>query len=340
MDIKTALSVLLEQKDLSETEMEQVMQQIMSGQATDAQIGAFLIALRLKGETIDEMVGAAKVMRALASAVSITQTDHLVDTCGTGGDGASLFNVSTGAAFIVSAAGGIVAKHGNRSNSSSSGSADVLEAAGVNLTLSPEQVSRCIDKLGLGFMFAPLHHSAMKHAIGPRKEMGVRTIFNVLGPLTNPAGAKHQVIGVFSKSLCRPLAEALHRLGSSHVMVVHSQDGLDEISIAAPTHVAELKNGEVTEYELEPESVGLNFYSDLGPLVVNSPQESLALIQSALDNEAGPALDILCFNAGAAIYVAGVALTLQAGVDMAKDVVATGQAKEKFNDLISFTECC
>ena len=231
MDIKAALNAVVDRRDLSTEEMQAVMRQIMTGQATDSQIGGFLVGLRMKSESIDEITGAAQVMRELATKVSI-EGPNLVDTCGTGGDGSNLFNVSTASAFVVAAAGGQVAKHGNRSVSSSTGSADVLEAAGINLTISAEQVARCVDEIGVGFMFAPAHHSAMKHAIGPRKEMGLRTIFNMLGPMTNPAGVKNQVIGVFSDSLCRPMAEVLKRLGSEHVLIVHSADGLDEISIA------------------------------------------------------------------------------------------------------------
>ena len=340
MDIKQAISAVLDQQNLSEDAMQLVMHQIMSGEATEAQIGGFLIGLRAKGETVDEIVGAAKVMRALSTPVDIHDDEHLVDTCGTGGDGASLFNVSTGGALVVAAAGGKVAKHGNRSNSSKSGSADVLEAAGVSLSLGSEQVAQCIDKIGVGFMFAPNHHSAMKYAVKPRKEMGVRTIFNVLGPLTNPAGAKRQVIGVFSKAWLKPLAQALLRLGSEHVMLVHSDDGLDEISICADTAVVELHNGEINEYIISPEKLGLKRYNDLSELVVDSPASSLNLIQQAFDNQSGAAMDMLAINSGAALYVAGIALDLKAGVVMAQDVMATGQAKEKLNDLIAFTQCC
>ena len=232
MDIKQALAMIADRRDLSLNDMKTVMGQIMSGEASDAQIGAFLMGLRLKGETLDEITGAVMVMRELASAVNVTG-DHLVDIVGTGGDGANLFNVSTAASFVVAAGGGRVAKHGNRSVSSSCGSADLLEAAGVRLGLAPQQVADCVDKVGIGFMFAPAHHSAMRHAIGPRKELGVRTIFNILGPMTNPAGVKRLLIGVYDSALCRPVAEVLNRLGAEHVMVVHSDDGLDEISAAA-----------------------------------------------------------------------------------------------------------
>lgn len=339
MDIKTALNAVVERRDLSTEEMKVVMQQIMTGQATDAQIGGFLIGLRMKGESIDEIAGAAEVMRALATKVSITG-DHLVDTCGTGGDGSNLFNVSTASAFVVAAAGGQVAKHGNRSVSSSTGSADVLEAAGINLNISANEVARCVDEIGVGFMFAPAHHSAMKHAIGPRKEMGLRTIFNMLGPMTNPAGVKNQVIGVFSQALCRPMAEVLKRLGSEHVLVVHSADGLDEISIANETHIAELKNGEITEYTIKPEDFGIKSKSLIG-LSVDSAQQSLALIKSALGKDhsdnANNARDIITLNAGAAIYAANLAETLDQGVAMAADAIGSGLALAKINDLASFT---
>ncbi len=339
MDIKAALNAVVEFRDLSTEEMKAVMQQIMTGQATDSQIGGFLIGLRMKGESIDEITGAAQVMRELATKVNVTG-DNLVDTCGTGGDGSNLFNVSTASAFVVAAAGGQVAKHGNRSVSSSTGSADVLEAAGINLGISAEQVARCVDEIGVGFMFAPAHHSAMKHAIGPRKEMGLRTIFNMLGPMTNPAGVKNQVIGVFSQALCKPMAEVLKRLGSEHVLIVHSSDGLDEISIANETYVAELKNGVITEYTIKPEDFDIESKSLVG-LSVESAQESLMLIKAALgkDNSenAIKARDIITLNAGAAIYAANIADSMQQGVAMAADAIGSGLALAKINDLASFT---
>jgi len=339
MDIKAALNAVVEFRDLSTEDMKAVMQQIMTGQATDSQIGGFLIGLRMKGESIDEITGAAQVMRELATKVNVTG-DNLVDTCGTGGDGSNLFNVSTASAFVVAAAGGQVAKHGNRSVSSSTGSADVLEAAGINLGISAEQVARCVNEIGVGFMFAPAHHSAMKHAIGPRKEMGLRTIFNMLGPMTNPAGVKNQVIGVFSQALCKPMAEVLKRLGSEHVLIVHSADGLDEISIANETHVAELNNGEITEYTIKPEDFDIYSKSLVG-LSVESAQESLTLIKSALgkDNSenAVKARDIIILNAGAAIYAANIANSMQQGVAMAADAIGSGLALAKINDLASFT---
>ena len=255
MNMQTALQCLLDKQDLSPEQMREVMSIIMTGAATPAQIAGFLIALRGKGETIDEIAAAAQVMRELATPVAVNG-DHVIDTCGTGGDGANTFNISTTCAFVVAAAGGQVAKHGNRSVSSRSGSADVLEAAGVNLNLDAAQVSRCVKEIGVGFLFAPKHHSAMKHAIGPRKEMGVRTIFNLLGPLSNPAGAPNQLIGVFAKQWVEPLAKVLQKLGSQHVLVVNAEDGLDEISIGAATTVAELHEGQVKSYTITPEQFG------------------------------------------------------------------------------------
>lgn len=337
MNIREAIAQVVEKKDLSQAEMNSVMKQVMTGEATDAQIGALLVALRMKGETIDEITGAAQVMRELATPVDV-KADNLVDTCGTGGDGANLFNVSTASAFVVAAAGGHVAKHGNRSVSSSTGSADVLEAAGVNLQVPPEQVARAVEELGVGFMFAPAHHGAMKHAIKPRKELGLRTIFNMLGPMTNPAGVKRQVLGVFTKDLCRPMAEVLQRLGSEHVMVVHALDGLDEFSVVANTYVAELKNGVITEYEVDPANFNLSHVSIDG-LAVESAEQSLQLIRAAFGNkpEGKKAADIIKLNAGAAIYVAGIAIDLAQGVEMADDAISTGGASEKLKQLVEFT---
>lgn len=339
MDIKQALNTVVARQDLSEEQMTSVMKTIMTGEATDAQIGGFLVALRMKGETIDEITGAARVMRELATPVSI-KGDNLVDTCGTGGDGANIFNVSTASAFVVAAAGGQVAKHGNRSVSSTTGSADVLEAAGVNLNLNAEQVGRAIEEIGVGFMFAPAHHGAMKHAIGPRKELAMRTIFNMLGPITNPAAVPNQVLGVFNGDLCKPLAEVLGRLGSNHVLVVHAKDGLDEISLATPTKVAELKDGNVTEYDIQPEDFGIKSQSLIG-LSVNSADESLNLIKDALgkrETENGQkAADLIALNAGAAIYAANLASTLAEGVSMAEDAISTGLALEKLNELAAFS---
>ena len=340
MDITTALARVVDHIDLSTEEMQDVMRQIMTGQCTDAQIGGFLVALRMKSESLDEITGAALAMRELASEVSI-QGEHLVDTCGTGGDGSNIFNVSSAAAFVVAAAGGQVAKHGNRAVSGKSGSADLLEAAGINLNLTPEQVARCVEHVGVGFMFAPAHHGAMKYAVGPRRELGLRTLFNMLGPMTNPAGVKRQVIGVFNKALCRPMAEVLRRLGSEHVLVVHSRDGLDEISIAAPTHIAELKNGEVSEYQINPEELGIKSRSLIG-LTVEGPAESLTLIRDALGKrttENGEkAADMIILNAGAALYAADVASSLREGVELASDALYSGMAREKMAELAAFTE--
>lgn len=339
MNIKEALNRVVNNLDLSTAEMQDVMREIMTGQCTDAQIGAFLMGMRMKSETIDEIVGAASVMRELAAPVAIN-AERLVDTCGTGGDGMNIFNVSTAAAFAVAAAGGKVAKHGNRAVSGKSGSADLLEAAGVYLNLKPEEVARCVESVGVGFMFAPAHHGAMKHAIGPRRELGLRTIFNMLGPMTNPAGVKHQVLGVFSQALCRPLAEVLQRLGSEHVLVVHASDGLDEISLAAPTFVAELKDGEIREYQIQPEDFGIKSQTLIG-LAVNDAQESLALIRDALGKrktENGQkAADMIVLNAGAALYAADHASSLKEGMHLAQDALHTGLAWEKLDELVSFT---
>jgi len=333
MDMPSALRAVTERRDLSAEEMVEVMRTIMTGGATPAQIGGFLVGLRMKGETVEEITAAAQVMRELASRVEVSGP-HLVDTCGTGGDARGTFNVSTCSAFVTAAAGGKVAKHGNRSVSSRSGSADVLEAAGININLSPEQVAQCVERVGVGFMFAPHHHGAMKHAIGPRREMGVRTIFNLLGPLTNPAGAPHQVVGVFSAQWLEPLAEVLGRLGSRHVLVVHGEDVLDEISIGAPTQVAELKDGAVQRYSVMPEQFGMQ-RTDLSELVVKDAEESLRVLQSVLDDTSGPARDIVILNAGAAIYAAGVAESLEQGVEKAREAIASGAAKQKMEALIS-----
>ena len=335
MDMQAAIRAVTEQHDLASADMEAVMRLIMTGQATPAQIGGFLVGLRMKGETVDEIAAAARVMRELATRVEVSGP-HLVDTCGTGGDGASTFNISTASALVTAAAGGRVAKHGNRSVSSSSGSADVLEAAGVRLDLTPDQVAGCIDQVGVGFLFAPQHHSAMKHAIGPRKEMGVRTLFNLLGPLTNPAGAPNQVLGVFSEHWVEPLARVLQHLGSEHVLVVHAEDGLDEISIGSPTRVAELKDGGITVYTVAPEDFGLE-RADLSAIAVADAGQSLAMINEVLDNRPGPARDIVMLNAGAAIYAAGVADSLANGVERAGGVLADGSARDTLAALIRTT---
>ena len=311
------------------------MRAIMGGEATQAQIGGFLVGLHMKGETVQEIAAAAAVMRELATPVSVAK-EHLVDTCGTGGDGSSTFNISTASAFVAAAAGARVAKHGNRSVSSSSGSADVLEAAGVRLDLTPDQVARCIDEVGVGFLFAPLHHGAMKHAIGPRREMGVRTVFNLLGPLTNPAGAPNQVIGVFSRDWLQPLAEVLGRLGARHVLVVHSDDGLDEISASGETLVAEFKDGKLDFHTITPEQFGLD-RSKLSDICVTSAAESQQIIREAFDGKPGPARDVICLNAGAAIYAAGLAADLADGVKRAGERLASGAARERLAALVELS---
>lgn len=339
MNIQQAVKAVIAKQDLTEAEMHEVMNAIMTGQTTDAQIGGFLVGLSMKGETVEEITAAAKVMRSLATGVQIYHPKHLVDTCGTGGDGLGLFNISTASAFVVAAAGGQVAKHGNRSISSKSGSADVLEAAGVNLDMSPEDIGKCVEKIGVGFMFAPAHHSAMKHAIGPRKELAVRTIFNVLGPLTNPAKAPHQVMGVYDKDLVEPIAHVLKGLGSRHVMVVHSNDGLDEISVADETFVAELKDTEVSTYTIKPEDFGLAL-GNLEEIKADDANDSLALIQQALDGKEGAAKDIVALNAGAAIYVSGITDSLQKGVNKALEVLNNGAAHQKLDDFVRESTGC
>ena len=335
MDIQTAIKTVIAGQDLSGDEMNSIMQQIMTGECSPAQIGGFLVGLRMKGESVDEISAAAGVMRELATRVEV-QGEHLVDTCGTGGDASGSFNISTASAIVTAAAGAMVAKHGNRSMTSNSGSADVLEAAGVKLDISPEQVGQCIESVGVGFMFAPAHHGAMKHAIGPRKEMAVRTIFNVLGPLTNPAGAPNQVIGVFDGELVEPLARVLQQLGSRHVMVVHADDGMDEISISAPTQIAELKDGEVTTYTVTPADLGIE-QAPIEDLKVDSAEASLAVIRGVLADNPGPAHDIVCANAGAAIYVAGLADSHQAGIEAARAAIASGKAAEVLQNLVAKT---
>jgi anthranilate phosphoribosyltransferase len=339
VEIKAALSRIAERKDLSLEEMQAVMRQIMTGAATDAQIGAFLMGLRLKGESLDEITGAVMVMRSLASAVELAG-DHLVDIVGTGGDGANLFNVSTAATFVVAAGGGRVAKHGNRSVSSSSGSADLLEAAGVTLDLAPEQVAACVEKLGVGFMFAPAHHSAMRYAIAPRREMGLRTIFNILGPMTNPAGVRRLLIGVYDGALCRPVAEVLQRLGAERVLVVHSRDGLDEISIAGPTQVVEAAPDGIEEYEVTPGALGLSA-SSLEGLEVTNALESLDLIRMALCGGPGEraerARQLVALNAGAALYAANLQPSIEDGVAEAMRLQQSGEPWLRLEALADYT---
>jgi anthranilate phosphoribosyltransferase len=333
---QAVLTALLEKRDLTRDEMLSVMKQIMGGELTPVQIAGILVALRAKGETVAEIAAAAEVMRELSTKVPVGAEAHLVDTCGTGGDGAHTFNISTASALVAAAAGVKVAKHGGRSVSSTCGSADVLEALGVNVNLTPDQVAQSIHEIGVGFMFAPNHHSAMKYAAPVRRELGVRTLFNLLGPLTNPAGAKNQVMGVFRKDLCRPLAEALKSLGANHIMVVHGGDGMDEITITTETHVAELKDGGIIEYAIDPEEFGMKLGS-VEALKAHDPEEAKARLLAVLDNTHGAARDIVALNAGAAIYVGGMAQTLEAGVKKAIHVIASGEAKAKLEQLIAFS---
>lgn len=321
--IQQAIQYVALAQDVPSALMQETMQQIMTGQATSAQIAGLMVGLAAKGETVQEIIVAAKVMRALATGV--TGLDHpLTDIVGTGGDGASLFNVSTASAFVAASGGAYIAKHGNRSVSSKSGAADVLEAAGVRLDLAPENIAAAVDTLRIGFLFAPAHHSAMRHAIQPRQELGVRTLFNVLGPLTNPAGARRQVLGVYDKRWLKPLAEALHELGSEHVLVIHSRDGLDEFSIAQPTDVAELRDGQVIEWTFDPVEFGIQ--GSLDGLQVANAGESLEIIRQALGGQGGAAADLIALNAGAALYVAGEAENIQQGIDQAREILNEGRA--------------
>jgi len=336
MNYSQTLTRLIERHDLPFAEMRELMENIMSGQLSPAQIAGVLIALRTKGESVTEIAAAASVMRELSTKVNAKHNGHLIDTCGTGGDGAQTFNISTASAFVAAAAGAHVAKHGGRSVSSTCGSADVLEKLGVNVSLNADQVALCIDQIGVGFMFAPNHHSAMKHAAPVRRELGVRTMFNLLGPLTNPAGAQNQVIGVFHQSLTSKLAQVLGELGSRHVMVVHGADGMDEISISDGTYIAELKDGKIKEYTVHPDLFNLTSASaDL--LRVSNVSEASEKLLSVLNNETGVPRDIVQLNAGAAIYVSGLASTLEDGVAMANDTIASGAASKKLDQLISLS---
>ncbi len=337
MSIKQAIAQVVDGHDLDDEQMTAAMDAIMTGQATPAQVAGFLVALRLKGETVTEIAAAARVMRGLATGVDLDGLAPTVDIVGTGGDASATFNVSTTSIFVAAAAGCYVAKHGNRSVSSKSGAADVLEAAGLRLDLGPEQVARCVREVGVGFMFAPAHHSAMKHAIGPRRDLGIRSIFNVLGPLTNPAGVRQQVLGVFSETLLMPLAEVLQRLGSRHVLVVHARDGLDEISVAERTDIAELKEGVISRYSIAPEDFGLR-RSRLDAIRVEDPAQSLALLMAVLDNQPGAARDIVALNAGAAIYAADVTDSLAEGVRVADAVIASGAARQRFEALLALAK--
>ena len=338
MAFAPTLNQLINGQDLSFAEMQALMRQVMSGELTHAQMAAVLVALRIKGESVDEIAAAASVMRELSTKVATLAGPHLIDTCGTGGDGIQTFNVSTVSALVAAAAGAKVAKHGGRSVSSSCGSADVLEALGVNVNLTPAQVASAVEEIGIGFMFAPNHHSAMKHAAPVRRELGVRTLFNLLGPLTNPANAKRQIMGVFSPALTSKLAHVLQQLGSEHVLVVCGADGMDEISFTGDSHVAELKNGQVTEYTINPAQFGLPVHQ-LASIQIDNAEQSKAMILAVLNGELGAARDIVLLNAGAAIYVAGLADSLAAGINKAAEVIDQGLALAKLNALQHYAVC-
>jgi anthranilate phosphoribosyltransferase len=337
MTPQDALVRVIEHREIFHDEMLSIMRQIMRGEMSPTLIAAIIIGLRVKKETIGEITAAAQVMREFSTKVEVRDHSHLLDTCGTGGDSAHTYNISTAAAFVAAAAGAKVAKHGGRSVSSKSGSADILEALGVNLDLTPDLVAQCIEQIGVGFMFAPNHHSAMKYAAPVRRELGVRTLFNILGPLTNPAGAGNQVIGVFHPDLVGILVRVLQRLGSHHVMVVHGMEGLDEVSISGDTLIAELMNDEVREYVVNPAQFGMPV-SNLSEIQVGDSTASKAMMQAALSNRPGPARDILALNAGAAIYAAGLADSHQAGVRKALEVLAAGAAKTKLDQFVTFTQ--
>jgi len=336
MEIREAIARLVERHDLTAEEAEEVMGQVMRGEATPAQIGGFLIALRMKGETVEEIAGFARAMRRHALSVQ-TRRVPVVDTCGTGGDRSGTFNISTTAAFVVAGAGLPVAKHGNRSVSSHCGSADVLEALGVNLNLSPEAVARCVDEIGIGFLFAPRFHPAMKHAIGPRREMGVRTVFNVLGPLTNPAGAQVQVLGVYDPSLTETLAGVLGSLGCQAAFVVHGADGLDELSTTGPNRVAQLDNGSIRSYVLDPTDFGLP-RAPISALRGGDAAENAAIVRSVLQGEPGPRRDVVLLNAAAALVAGGCAADMREGLHLAARSIDSGAALEKLEALIAFTQ--
>lgn len=339
MKPQEALTRIIEHREISHDEMLSLMRQIMRGELSPVLIAAIITGLRVKKETIGEITAAAQVMREFAIRVEVGDDQHLVDTCGTGGDAAHTFNISTTAAFVAAAAGARVAKHGGRSVSSKSGSADVLEALGVNLNQTPREIADDIREIGLGFMFAPNFHSAMKHAAPVRRELGVRTLFNILGPLTNPAGAKNQLLGVFHPDLVGILTRVLQRLGSRHVMVVHGrngQSGLDEITIAGETQIGELRHGEVKEYTIKPEDFGMKTAA-IETIQVQDSTQSRQLLMSVLDNQPGPALDVVLLNAAAAIYVAGMAVSLEQGVKKARVAIENGAAREKLRELVEFS---
>ncbi len=336
MTPQEALARIVDHREIFHEEMLSLMRQIMSGEVSATLIAAIVAGLRVKKETIGEISAAAQVMREFATQVPVVDTPNLIDTCGTGGDAAHTFNISTAAMFVAAAAGAKIAKHGGRSVSSKSGSADVLEALGANINLSPDQVAKSINAVGVGFMFAPNHHSAMKYAAPVRRELGVKTIFNILGPLTNPAAAKQQVMGVFHPDLVGIQARVLQRLGSRRVMIVHGREGLDEISLCGPTLIAELNNNEVREYEVQPSDVGLKV-CDAAALRVDGIDASKAMLLAALDNQDGPARDIVAFNAGASIYVAGLADSLADGVKKALAILAGGAARKKLDQFVAHT---
>jgi anthranilate phosphoribosyltransferase len=336
MNPQEALTRVIEHREIFREEMLSLMRAIMSGEVSPTMIAAILVGLRVKKETIGEIAGAAEVMREFATKVAVKDVDSLVDVVGTGGDGAHTFNISTAASFVCAAAGARIAKHGNRAVSSKSGAADLLEALGVNLGLKPEQISSCIAEAGVGFMFAPNHHGAMKHAAPVRRELGVKTIFNILGPLTNPAGAKQHLVGVFHPDLVGIEVRVLQRLGSRRAMVVHGLDGLDEISISGPTMVGELKDGQIREYNVSPQDFGLPLHP-IDSIRVESVEQSKAMVLSALANEPGAACDIVALNSGAAIYVAGLAPTVADGIKKAQGVIASGAARKKLDQFVAFT---
>ena len=334
---KEALQRVIEHREIFHEEMVSLMRQIMRGEVSPTLIAGILIGLRVKKETIGEIAGAAEVMREFATKVPVQDAANLLDIVGTGGDGAHTFNISTTVMFVTAAAGAKVAKHGGRSVSSQSGSADALEALGAKLDLSPEQVARCIDQTGIGFMFAPNFHSAMKYAAPVRKELGVRTLFNILGPLTNPANAGTQLLGVFHPDLVGILVRVLQRLGSRRALVVHGVDGLDEVSLAGPTLVGELKDGEIREYQIKPEDFGIA-PAPISALQVANPAESIARMKAVLANEPGPSLDIVLLNAGAALYAAGHADSIAQGIEQAREAVASGAALSKLNEFVGCTQ--
>ena len=335
MNIQEGIKQVTSNQDLEQNEMFAITTQILEGSATDAQIGAFIIALSMKGETVDEVLGAVNAMRQLSAKVTVA-IPNLIDTCGTGGTGIGIFNVSTTSAFVASYCGAKVAKHGNRTATRKSGSADLLEQAGVSLSLQPDEIARCIEEVGIGFMFAPAHHSAMKHVVGPRKEIGQKSIFNVLGPLTNPASARRQLMGVYDKKWMLPIAEVLKQLGSEHLFIVHSQDGLDEISIASPTSVVEMKQGTISEFQISPEDFGFKT-SSLDGLEVSSPKQSLEIAKLALRGEHEEASAMVAMTAGAALYISDIADSLDSGVELAKDCIKEGGGIIKLNQLVEFS---